>query len=59
MDSARLEEQTLLFDLIQKWLKQEGISWYKDSQNHSTKRKRNNNDNELSVVSAAKHLKEI
>ena len=48
-------------DLNQKRLKQEGISWYKDSQSRSgkLKRKRNDNDEELSVVSAAKSPKAI
>ena len=56
---AKLEEQALLLDLYQKRLKQEGISLYKDSRNHSMKRKHNNNDDELSVVSATKRPKTI
>ena len=58
---VRLGKGVLLVDLNQKWLKQEIISWYKDSQKHSgkSKRKHNNNDDELSVISAAKRPEAI
>ena len=55
-DPARLEEEASLAELNQKRLEQEQISCFKDSQNRSTQRKRNNNDYELSVVLATKCL---
>ena len=56
-DPARLGKQALLADLNQRRLKQEQISLYKDSR-EKQKRKHNNND-DLSVVSAADHPKEL
>ena len=53
-DPARLEKEVSLVDQNQKQLKQKAISWFKE-----TKRKRTDNDDELSVVSATKYLKEL
>ena len=48
-DTARLEREASLVDQNQKQLKQEALSQFED-----TKRKRTNNDDDLSVVSASK-----
>ena len=57
-DPARLGDLASQHDLNQKRLKQERISRFKDSRNHGLKRS-NDNDDELSVVSAAKRPKEL
>ena len=51
---ARLEKETSLVDKNQKQLKQEALSWYEE-----TKRKRTDNDDELSVVSSTERPKEL
>ena len=57
-DTARLGNLASQHDLNQKRLKQEGISWFEDSQNRGTKRNWTNND-EISVVSASKRPKAL
>ena len=52
-DPARLEKEASLVDQNQQQLKRETISWFEE-----TKRKRTDNDDELSVVSATKRPKE-
>ena len=58
-DPARLGDLASQHDLNQKRLKQEGISWFEDSRNYGPKRNRRNNDDVLSVLSAAKRPKEL
>ena len=57
-DPARLGNLVSQHDLNQKRLKQEGISWFQDSENHRTNRNRTDND-QTSVVSAAKPPKAL
>jgi len=51
---VRLEKEAPLVDQNQKHLKLEAISWFEE-----TKRKRTDNDDELSVVSVTKRPKEL
>ena len=53
-DPARLEKEASLAKQNQKQLKQEALSWFKE-----TKRKHIYNDDELSVVLATKYPKEL
>ena len=57
-DLARLDKQVTLVEQNQKRLKQERISCFKQTGNHCLKRS-NDNDDELSVVSASKRPKVI
>ena len=57
-DQGWVEEGETLEEQIQKQLKQEGISDFKDRQN-SGKSKRNNNGDELSVVTPSKSPKAL
>ena len=58
-DQARLEREASQHDLNQNQLKQEGITQYEDSRGKKNRKRKHNNDDELSVVSATDRPKEL
>ena len=56
---SRLDEQAILEEQNQKWLKQEGISGFEDRRNSGKPKRSNDNDDELSGVTPSKRPKEL